>query len=61
VDCRNAAPGEDCMACSSSVEARMSSEVITKKLGNMVLSENTKTPKKKTTTNSSIILIEKGD
>jgi hypothetical protein len=50
------------MAGSSlSVEAHMSSEVITEKMGNMVLSENTKTPRKKTTATSSKMLKQEDD
>ncbi|CAL4910478.1 unnamed protein product [Urochloa decumbens] len=56
MDCRNAAPGEDGMASSSSsVETHVSSEVIAEKMDNMVISENTKTTKKKTTSPSKML------
>uniref|UniRef100_K3Z4X9 RNA polymerase II subunit B1 CTD phosphatase RPAP2 homolog n=1 Tax=Setaria italica TaxID=4555 RepID=K3Z4X9_SETIT len=62
VDCRNAAPGEDGMAGSSpSAETHVSSEVIAEKMGNMVLSENTKTPRKMTTKTPSKMLKQEDD
>lgn len=62
LDSRNAAPNKDVMSISSSsVEATLSSEGITKRMGDMVLSENTKTQKKKTTTTQSKTLKEEDD
>ncbi|OEL33828.1 putative RNA polymerase II subunit B1 CTD phosphatase RPAP2-like protein [Dichanthelium oligosanthes] len=62
VDCRKAAPGEDGMASSSpSVETHVSSEVIAEKMGNMVLTENTTTPRKKTAKTPSKMLKQEED
>ncbi|CAN6349621.1 unnamed protein product [Urochloa humidicola] len=62
VDCRNAAPAEDGMASSSpSVETHVSSEVIAEKMGNMVIGENSKTPRKKTTKTPSKMLKQEED
>ncbi|CAL5097111.1 unnamed protein product [Urochloa decumbens] len=63
MDCRSAAPGEDGMASSSpsDVETHVSSEVIAEKMGNMVISENTKTSRKKTTKTPSKTLKQEED
>ena len=62
VDSRNAAPGEDGMASTSpSVETHVSSEVIAEKMGNMVLSDNTKPPRKETTKTPSKMLKQEED
>ncbi|XP_062180420.1 putative RNA polymerase II subunit B1 CTD phosphatase RPAP2 homolog [Phragmites australis] len=62
VDSRNAAPGEDGMPISSSsVETHVSSEVIAKKMGNMILSEDTKTQRKKTSKTPSKMLKQEDD
>ncbi|KAL6607887.1 hypothetical protein ACP70R_040950 [Stipagrostis hirtigluma subsp. patula] len=58
----NATPGEDAMSiASSSVESHVSSEVIAKKMDNMVLSEKTKTQRKKTTKTPSKMLKQEED
>ena len=62
VDSRNAAPGEDGMASTSpSVETHVSSEVIAEKMANMVLSDNTKPPRKETTKTPSKMLKQEED
>ncbi|GJM94512.1 hypothetical protein PR202_ga11160 [Eleusine coracana subsp. coracana] len=62
LDSRNAAPDKDGMSTSSSsVETHVSSEVIAKRMGDMFISENTKTQKKKTTKTQSKMLKEEDD
>ncbi|KAK3137576.1 hypothetical protein QOZ80_5BG0454170 [Eleusine coracana subsp. coracana] len=62
LDSRNAAPDKDGMSTSSSsVETHVNSEVIVKRMGDMVISENTKTQKKKTTKTQSKVLKEEDD
>jgi len=62
VDSRNAAPGEDGMVSTSpSVETHVSSEVIAEKMANMVLSDNTKPPRKETTKTPSKMLKQEED
>ncbi|XP_066367024.1 putative RNA polymerase II subunit B1 CTD phosphatase RPAP2 homolog [Miscanthus floridulus] len=62
VDLRTAAPGEDGMRSSPSlVETHVSSEVIAERMGDLVLGENTKTPRKKKTKTPSKMLEQEED